>query len=417
MPEPNQEQAFDIAIIGGGAAGCMAALTASRNGARVVLIEKNENIGRKLLVTGNSRCNLTNKTLDPNRFHGENPGFVKDIFRQFDQNQTWQFFESLGVVLAEEDQGRIFPRTGQATTVVTALEQAIKSSGAVLKVKTLVKRVEEKGSFQVHLEHAWPVTATRLILTTGGKAGHQFGSSGDGLFWAKNWGHRVTPLFAGLVPIETMETLVREVKGLRLEAQVQAVQDGKVVASHQGDVLFTEYGLSGPAVMGVARHVAPLLEKGKVKIRVDLLQEYSAAELKGVLDKLFSLRSDKSCQECLAGLLPSNLAGVVLKVSKVDAGQKAAKTTESAKKEIVKNIKKLEFAPKKMRPLKEAQVTVGGVDTREITSQMQSKIISGLYLAGEIVDVDADSGGFNLQWAWSSGYVAGLEAAKSLAGK
>ena len=250
---------YDLAVIGAGPAGLMAAIVAARKGLSVILLEKNEFVGRKILATGNGRCNLTNINISAGRYHGANNDFVSSILKKFDQLQTINFFESLGVVLKEEDQGRIFPRSNQASTIVDALKYALKESGVTTLTGVKVKAIGKNKDFFIKDENSQIFNAKKVIFATGGKAAFQFGSSGDGFFWSRKFGHNIIPVFAALVPVETLETWVKEVQGIKIDAKIVSKAGGEIIHESSGDCLFTEYGLSGPAVMAQSGKIAPLL--------------------------------------------------------------------------------------------------------------------------------------------------------------
>lgn len=398
---------YDVAIIGAGPAGIMAALSASHSGKRVILVEKNDFIGRKIFATGNGRCNITNNNISLDRYHGASRDFIQNIFDQYNQNTTIQFFESLGIVLKEEDRGRIFPRTNQASTVVEALNHALIENNVYIKKSSLVKNIAKKEDFVIEIENDETIYAKNVVITTGGKASFQFGSSGDGIFWAKRFGHNIIPIFAALVPLETEETWVKDVQGIKVEAKVTSKLNNEVLKETEGDLLFTHFGISGPAVMAQAGTISPLVEEHKLEILIDLYPELSEQELDQKLENIFKVNNKKSARNALLGLFPAGLVPIVLKDSNTSADKNASEISRADRLAIAKTIKGLKLTVKKVRPLKEAQVSRGGVDTSEVKSTLESKLVPGLYFAGEVLDVDADSGGFNLQWAWSSGYVAG----------
>jgi len=399
---------YDICIVGAGPAGIMAAIYAARAEKQVVLLEKNAEIGRKILATGNGRCNISNTNITIDRYHGESVSFAEPILTGF---HTTEFFESLGVLLKEEDRGRLFPRTDQATTVVDALKAELTRLNVHIFTNFTVKKLET--GWEITSENHDVITANKLILTTGGKAAHALGSSGDGLFWARNWGHNILPIHAALVAIEAEETWLKDIMGIRLATTATLFADGQQVDSRKGDVLFTHYGISGPAAMGLAREVDPLLLEGKkVEISVDLAPDLTAETLDDTIAKLASADGKKQVKSILTGLIAKNLVPQVLALSLINVETKAAELSRNARQAIICTIKDFRLTIKKVRPLKEAQVTAGGIDTTEVAKNLESKIVPNLYFAGEILDIDGDSGGFNLQWAWASGKVAGEAAAR-----
>ncbi|MCL5411023.1 MAG: NAD(P)/FAD-dependent oxidoreductase [Patescibacteria group bacterium] len=389
----------------------MAAIAASKKGKQVVLMEKNSEIGRKILATGNGRCNITNKNVTADRFYGADDKFVNGVLSQFDQHKTMDFFNELGLLLKEEDRGRIFPRTNQASSVINVLLDQLNERKVTILVDSLVKKIEKKEAWNVILESRDVINAKKLIITTGGKAAHFLGSSGDGLFWARNLGHTITPIYAALVPVETKESWVREVQGVKVEAKVWAAKREKIIAHKYGDLLFTHFGLSGPSIMSMARKIAPEIGDSKVELHIDLFPEIEKDKLAKSILKSLELNGKKAIKNALVGILPQRLIEVILALSDIDVNKKSAEISKVERENILLNMKNLTLTVSGLRPLKEAQVTAGGIETSEInTKTLESKIVKDLYFAGEIIDVDGDSGGFNLQWAWSSGYVAGKNA-------
>lgn len=399
---------YDLTIVGAGPAGIMAAITAAKNGKMVLLIEKNDCIGRKILATGNGRCNLTNNNIETKRYHGATPKFIQTVLNNFDQHQTIEFFESLGVALKEEDRGRIFPRSNQASTIVEALKHLLEKYKVDVMTETTIKSIEKDDNFVIKSENGEQFLAKNLLLSTGGRAAFQFGSSGDGIFWAKKMGHSVIPIYPALVPIETEEAWVKDVQGIKVEANITSKINSKIIKESFGDCLFTHYGISGPAVMAQAGEISPLIETNHVTITLDLYPESSEAELDKKIEEIFKNHGKRNIANCLLGLFPAKLVPEILQLAKVNPHTNASEASKSDRLRIVKQIKNLVLTVKKLRPLKEAQVSRGGISTDEVNvNSLESKIIKGLYFAGEILDVDGDSGGFNLQWAWSSGFVAG----------
>ena len=402
---------YDAAVIGAGPAGIMAAITASGSGKRVVLIEKNPQIGRKLLATGNGRCNLTNVNVGVERFHGANPSFIETVINRFDQHATMEFFRDLGLVLKEEGEGRIFPRTNQASSVVDVLGHRLIANKVHISLDSQVGAIEKPDHWRISLSDGKRIEAEKLIVATGGRAAHQFGSTGEGLGWASKLGHSITGTHAALVPIETVDTWPHDIQGIKAEARVWATSDGKVINEAAGDILFTSYGVSGPTVMALAGAIAPLLKTSQAQLHIDLFPDMTDEQLDGIVTHTLGSDGRMRVKDALVGILPGGMIPVVLRLAGVGDNERAADVSLNKRLDIVRIVKDLVVTVSKLRPLKEAQVTAGGVNCEEIDPEsMQSKLVKGLYFAGEIVDVDGDSGGFNLQWAWSSGHAAGMLA-------
>lgn len=399
---------YDVAIIGAGPAGIMAAIFASEKGKRVCLIDKNEIIGRKILATGNGRCNITNLHITSDNYHGANRKFVNSIISQFNQNKTISFFQNLGLVLKEENNGRIFPRNDQAKSVVEILASKLNDNNVELMLGQAVLDIRVQNSTFILNIGGKQVESKKIIIATGGKAAHHLGSSGDGLYWAKKLGHNITPIYAALVPVETVESWPKQIQGLKITAKVQVATSDKKISEKTGDLLFTHFGVSGPAIMAQSGIIAPFLGKEEVKLKIDTAPDLDEIALEKILIRNLAGNGAKQVKNALVGLMPNNLIDIILKFANVDLKKKSAEISKVERQRILQSIKNLTLTIKELRPLKEAQVTSGGINADEIDScSLESRIIENLYFAGEVVDVHGDSGGFNLQWAWSSGYVAG----------
>jgi len=408
---------YNIAIIGGGTSGCIAAIMASQNEKSVILIERNDEIGKKILVTGNSRCNLTNRKIDSSRYHGANPEFIDAVLKSFDQNKTIRYFESLGLKTKEEDNGRIFPAGDKASDVVAVLNQKLKKNNVVVELNSLVRKIEKDKQWKIKLENGKEIIADKLIITTGGKAAYSLGSSGDGYFWAENFGHTITELNPSLVPIEIKEEWIKKVQGVKIVAKISTKLSESVtpiaIQEKTGDVLFTHYGISGPAAMAQGSAVAKNIFK-MISINIDLFPTINPNQLDNKIKYIFNNNGAKSIKNNLSHLIPLKLITTLLNNINIDPDKKSAEVSKNDRRKIVKYLKDIVLTPTGTRPFKEAQVTSGGIDVRGINSKtMESKKVSNLYFAGEIIDVDGDSGGFNLQWAWSSGHLAGYSASKT----
>lgn len=406
---------FDIAIIGGGAAGMMAGIFASQKRKSVLIVEKNLKLGRKILATGNGRCNVTNKLADKYHYHGASPDFIEKVLAGFNPHQVMKFFGHLGVLLREEDNGRIFPRTNQAETVVNALASELNASNVKIILGNPVSLVARiKNSFQVTLKNSEVFLADKLIITTGGKASEKYGAAGDGYKWLENFGHHITPFFPALVPLEITERWLKNLQGLKVEGKISVLVGGKISAEKTGEVLFTHYGLSGPTIMSFAGQIAPVLAAHPVKIALDLFPEETKINLDKKIEQIFLSNRKKTVKNALAGFAPANFIAVLLTNINIKPEKKAAEISKTERLKIAEGFKNTLLTVSGVRSFAEAQVTAGGVDTKEVNPEtLESKIIPGLYLAGEILDVNGDSGGFNLQWAWSSGHLAGISASKT----
>ncbi len=401
---------YDVAVIGGGAAGMMAAIFAASNGAKTILIEKNDRLGLKVLATGNGRCNVTNRQISKDRYHGSVSTIFDSVFSNFTETDLESFFSNRGLKLTEENLGRMFPVTQKAISVASSLEKELTALGVTVLKSTLVRDVTKEQNFEILLEES-SLSAKAVILTTGGKAAHRLGSSGDGLFWATKLGHKPTDLYAALVPIELATDVLVPAMGVKVAAKAIALVDDTEVRSKTGDLLLTHFGVSGPAAMGIAGALAPYIGKQKTDIALDLVPDKSESELHEVLIEFFQRDPKKSLSNVLTELFPKKLSDVVLEIAGVSGRKKTSEVSRIERNKLVSILKYLKLPVSKVRPLREAQVTSGGISASEVNASLASTVVPGLYFAGEILDIDGDSGGFNLQWAWSSGATAGTSAA------
>ena len=396
----------DVIIIGGGASGMMAALTAAENGRSVLLLERQSRVGRKLLATGNGRCNLTNYNTSPARYHGEDGGFCAYALRAFDVGSTLQHFASLGLLTVNEDSGRVYPMSNMAGSVLDVLRYGLEHPRIEVRtgqVVTAVKRTAEVFTVRTETD---AFTAGKLILAAGGCAGSKVGGVMDGYRLAKALGHHRTALYPSLVQLKTDPTYPRALKGVKAECGITVLRGSGTVAENRGEVLFTEYGVSGPAIFDISRAVATGGE-GLV-CALDFFPDW---DLREVLDWLRMRRQTMQAHEAstlLVGSCHTRLGQMLCKAAGFTS-QPAADLTDSDLERIARQAKHFALPITGTCGFDQAQVTAGGLQTGEFDPQtMQSLLVPGLYACGEVLDVDGDCGGFNLQWAWSSGHLAGL---------
>jgi len=400
-----------IAVIGGGASGIMSAVSAAEKGAEVLIIERMDRIGRKILATGNGRCNLTNMNASSENYYGANKEFVQDVLYRFSPNKTIGFFENIGLITKLEDRGKVYPYTDNASSVLDVLRLRLEVLGVKTKCGCEVKSVGKKGGeFEIELYSGEKEYADRVIVSCGGKASPSLGSNGSGYDILKRLGHRVTELYPSLVQAETKTDIVKGLKGLKKNCNVTLINDRKAVGKEFGEVLFTEYGLSGPPIFNLS---AKLRSKGETVFRLDVMPEYDEDEIISLLFARRMLLEDYRLEDFAAGFLNKKIMYALFKQSKITPLSRAAETlTEKEIFDLAKNIKAWDFEFIKTRSWNNAQVTKGGVPVDEVDENMQSKKVGGLYITGEILNVDGECGGYNLQWAWSTGYIAGRAAIK-----
>jgi len=407
---------YDVAIIGGGPAGMMAAGKAGEFGARVVLIEKNPNLGVKLLVSGKGRCNITNNTDEPREMinrYGRNGKFLFSAFHKFGVKETINFFESRGVETKVERGNRIFPVSDKSRDVLDVLIDYLKKSKVEIKINTAVKKIiANKNKIEkIILYNGGEIIADKFIICTGGKSYPAMGSTGDGHQWLKKIGHTITTLYPVLTPVIVKEKLVKELEGLSLKnVEISIYKDNKKIDSRFGEAIFTNNGMSGPIILDMSKKINEELGD-KLKLQIDFKPALDFATLDKRLQKDFQEMSNKMFKNSLDKLLPQKLISVIIKLSGIDPDKKVNLITKDERKKLLHLLKEFSLEIKGVVGYEKAIVTAGGVDLSEIDPKtMKSKLIDNLYFAGEILDLDGPTGGYNLQVCWSTGYVAGESA-------
>lgn len=398
-----------VIVIGGGPAGIMSAITAAENH-DVILIEKNEKLGKKLFITGKGRCNVTNAK-DIGEFFDYipgNPEFLYSSLYTYTNENVMNFFESLGVKLKVERGDRVFPESDKSSDIIRGLEQELIKRNVNVKLNAKVKDIilDEGKIAELVLQDDSHIKGDYFILATGGASYPQTGSSGEGFNFAKKAGHKIVPLKPSLVPIELEDEWVKELQGLSLKnVEVKIKKGTKVVYKEFGEMLFTHFGISGPIVLSSSRFVE---SNSSMQAVIDLKPALSEEELDKRIQKDFTKYINKDFKNSLDDLLPKKLISIIIKLSSIPEDKKVNSITKEERKSLVYLIKNLTSNIKGLRPLAEAIVTAGGVNVKEIDpSTMKSKLVDNLYFAGEVIDVDAYTGGYNIQIAFSTGYLAG----------
>ncbi len=404
----------DVIVIGGGAAGLMAAGTAADRGKSVILIEKNNVLGKKMLITGKGRCNITNACDDVEdllRNVTVNHSFLYSAFYGFTNLDTIEFFNDLGVETKVERGNRVFPVSDKSQSVVDAMTTFVKKSGVTI-LKDKVERVvfEDKKILGVKCEKAGLISSKSVIVATGGASYQRTGSTGDGYKWAKEMGHTLTPIIPSLVPLEVEEKWAYDLMGLSLKnIEISVFNDkNKQIYRDFGEMMFAHFGISGPVILSASSHMRPM-EEGKYKLFLDLKPALDEKSLDARILRDFQKFSNRDFVNSLGDLVPKRLIDTIVTLSGIDPRKKVNLITKEERKRLVSCIKGIEFNIKDFCPIEQAIITSGGVSVKEIDpSTMKSKLIDGLYFAGEIIDVDAYTGGFNLQIAFSTGRLAGM---------
>ena len=388
---------YDICIIGGGASGLMAAITAAKTGASVLVFETNSDLAHKILATGNGRCNFTNSNINSAAYHNYNYEYVEGVFTQFGYEDTLKFFLEENVLW--DKRGELYyPRSNEASTIREALVKRATDLKVEFIYERKIKSFHTTSSGFIIDQDINPVHCKSLIIATGGNASKIPGSNGDGFYYASLLGHNVISPLPALGKLIISDKSLTKVSGVRTKARVNTYVEGQLIESHEGELQFSEDGISGIVVFQASRCISRAINEGKKQwVECDFLPEYTDEEARGMLQS--RLQNDKSI-DALKGIVPEKLTRYIYNKSQGEL-------------EIcVKIFKHMTFVPVRVDD-KTAQVTTGGVDMTEIhMSSLESKIHPGLYFAGEVLDVDGICGGYNLQWAWSSGYVAGRHASE-----
>ena len=406
-------KARNVIIVGGGASGLVAAISAARNGVNVTIIEQKDRLGKKILSTGNGKCNLTNEYMELECFRGDDTSIVSNILDQFGYKETCDFFESLGVILKNR-QGYIYPISDQATTILDVLCMEVEHLNVKVVLNESVASISRnKKGFTVKTSSS-TYYGESVILATGGKASPVLGSDGSGYGIAKSFGHKISPVVPALVQLQGKGNFFKSISGVRTNATVSIYVDGDLQGKDTGELQLTNYGISGIPVFQISRYAAKALhQKKSVKAEIDFLPTLSMEELSSYIEQRKQFHSHKKIGEFFVGMFHSKLIDLFLKIAKVDSKTYVKDVTERQWQIILKLIKSFFVEIEGTNPFEQAQVCAGGVKTTEINADtLESLLENDLYLTGELLDVDGICGGYNLQWAWATGFIAGKNAAK-----
>ncbi len=402
-----------VIVVGGGAAGIMAAISAAMSGHSVSIYEKNERLGKKLYITGKGRCNLTNASDMENimRHVISNPRFLYSAFDAWTNTDMMELVENAGCRLKVERGERVFPVSDKSIDVINALEGLLDKYNVEINLRTEVKSIliEDGICKGVLLNSGKKEYAGSTIVCTGGLSYKSTGSTGDGYIWARESGHTITKTFPSLVPLVIKEDICERLQGLSLKNVRLSITDGKKkLYDEQGEMLFTHFGISGPLVLSASSYVVKTLKERELKLHIDLKPALSTEQLDNRIVRDFNNNLNKDFRNSLSELYPSKLIPVMVDLSEIDPYKKTNAVTKAERERLVKLTKNLELTITNARGYEEAIITKGGISTKDIDPKtMQSKLVSGLYFAGEVLDLDATTGGYNLQIAWSTGYLAG----------
>ena len=399
-----------VAVIGGGASGLMAACFAAGEGNSVAVFEKQKKIGRKILVSGNGRCNITNRYIAVDNYHGRNPHFVNNVFARFGMEDTIDFFRSIGLPLVEESNGKLFPASLQSSTVVRVIEYELKRRGVDVLTHRKIDGITKIGeAFKL-------VTAGRedhmfdsVILSAGSCAFPPAGGSHDGYELARQMNHTVREPFPAILPINIPLKIAHRLQGIKWDCSVKVVCDKNVLATSKGELLFTTYGISGPASLDISRAVnESVLQNVIPSIIIDLFPSVSESELSEMLEMLWA-DGARTVSFSLIGIMKNPMPDVLLRVAGIDPAKPVRDLTMGERTKLARMLKAFTLEPGRPRGFNEAVVAAGGVDVDEVDPRtMESRLVRNFHITGELLDIDGDSGGYNLQFAWSTGAIAGM---------
>lgn len=408
---------FDIIIVGAGASGLVAGISAARNGASVLILEHMESAGKKILATGNGKCNFTNEKQGIAYYRGKNPAFVMPVLKQFGLTGTLAFFEELGITPRNKREGYYYPASGQAASVREVLLMECRRLKVKLAYHVGIRSIKKQQDLFRFETKQGIFQSRKCIIATGGKSAKKTGSDGSGFPYIVSFGHHVTDVVPALVQLQGKQSFLKEIAGIRAENKVRLYIENEKVAEETGELQLTGSGVSGIPVFQVSRYAAyGLLEQKKVYVLLDFLPELRDKDTMALLLQRFDTYGQgKTAREALIGLFPEKLIPVLLQEAGIPGGNRAKQCARKELEALSLVIHQLRVDITGTSGFEGAQVTAGGVDTEEIQeTTMESKLVCGLYFAGEVIDIDGMCGGYNLQWAWSSGWTAGTHSAKSL---
>lgn len=422
MPE-NKPRLWDVAVIGGGPAGMMAAGRAAELGANVILINKNHTLGKKLLLTGGGRCNVTNATFDTRKLlerFGDGGKFLFSTFSQHNVKDTLHFFNTRGMATKVEAEDRVFPISDSSNSVLDVLKKYLEEGRVTILGDSTVEKMKgdegkngDEGAVKsIILKSGEEIFAKSFVIATGGKAYPETGSTGDGFVWLKKLGHNIIKPNSSLVPIIIKEPWIKSLQGVTLpEVKISIFQDGKKEEAEKGKILFTHFGVSGPTILNMSKKVGELLSYGEVTISLDILPKHDFSTLNEALQKLFKKEAGKKIKNAIAEIIPAAFAPIVLELTAIDPEKTAHDITREERIRLMKILKNIPMNVGGLLGLENSIVSSGGVDLTEVDFKtMRSRLFKNLYLVGDVLNIDRPSGGYSLQICWTTGFVAGTHS-------
>lgn len=409
----------DLIIVGGGASGLTAAIVAKDLGMDVAIVEGTDRIGKKILATGNGRCNITNNKISYpyTAFHSENNDFFIDTLNNFTVEDTKNLFLSLGLPITELENGKMYPKSLQASSVVDIFRMALEDKQIPLYTNCKINSIIKKKNFNLFTNNDEydGFSCKKLILSCGGKSAHKTGSDGSGYKLSKSLGHNITDTFPGIVQLKLDYPYLKSISGVKFQGSVSILINNEIVRTETGEILFTDYGISGPPILQLSYYAAKALnQKSKVTLSVDMFPDETKEDVENFFTTHFSVFSYREISSSLIGTINKKLIPTLLKDSGIkDIHVPCGNIDWKYINILISKFKRWDFNCIGTNGFNNAQVTVGGVNTKEVNKlTLESKLVNNLYFCGEILDVHGDCGGFNLQWAWSSGYIAGKSSAE-----
>jgi predicted Rossmann fold flavoprotein len=404
-----------VAIIGGGAAGLMAALAAARSGADVTIYEHNKSVGKKILASGNGRCNIINTTAFVDDYFGADPGFAAFCLGQMPFASFEKFCQSIGLLLDVKDDGRCYPLSNEARSVVLAFKSAVEEAGVKILAERRVFGISKEAKKFIIESGQGNDVFDKVLIATGSEAAPQLGATGDGYEFAAAFGHAIEPPYPSLVQLHIDSAIHHKMAGVKTVAEVTLYLNGKPEEKIQGDILFTNYGISGLAILDVSQKASSALQAyQQVAVGINLLPRFSRQALGSVLEKLFASVPNHSLETVLSGVIPTKIVPYLLQSANIEPTLQASGLGTKEIKKLAHQIQDWRFEISDTHGFKHAEVSGGGVSTLQIESRtMESKLVEGLYFAGEVIDIVGRRGGYNFNFAWASGMIAGEQLAKA----
>lgn len=403
-----------IAIIGGGASGLMAGIIAARAGGDVTIYEHNSSVGKKILASGNGRCNIINTTAIPEDYSGADPQFTRYPLEELPFREFINFCHSIGLLLDIKDDGRCYPLSNEAKAVLHALGSAAKDAGVKILIDTNVKKISKTpDTFIVHTDHD-KMKFDKVLISTGSQAAPQLGATDDGYHFAKSFGHTILPAYPSLVQLHLNSKIHHKMAGVKTFAEVTLYVNNKEVQKVQGDILFANYGISGLAILDISQKAShALLHNHKVMLSINLLPRFNAHQLEHILKQLITAVPNHTLETVMGGLIPNKTVPHLCEAAVISSVKTVSSLTSKETSKLIGLIRDWKFEVIDTHGFKHAEVSGGGVSTKEVNSKtMESNLVSGLYFAGEVLDIVGRRGGYNFNFAWASGMIAGRQMVK-----